>query len=92
MPATDDEIMEVEDFLVDDKTEIQVATDTEKTVECISIEGSACGKLQLEDSDGYLLYSFLLTSSFICSEHLYHIRVDVIIFLKYFAETREPLS
>lgn len=52
MPATDDEVMEVEDFLLDDKIAIQV-TDTEKTVECISIKGSACGKLQLGCSEGY---------------------------------------
>lgn len=54
MPATDDEVMEVEDFLIDDKTEVNVTPDSGKTNECISSGGSSCLKLQLESSEGYL--------------------------------------
>lgn len=53
MPATDDEVMEVEDFLIDDKTEVNVTTDTGKTEECISSGGPSCLKLQLESSEGF---------------------------------------
>lgn len=52
MPATDEEVMEVEDFLVDDKTEMLDVVDIEKTTECTSNEGSDPGKLQLEVSEG----------------------------------------
>ncbi|KAF3452057.1 hypothetical protein FNV43_RR08153 [Rhamnella rubrinervis] len=52
VPATDDEVMEVEDFLIDDKTEMHVITDTGKTAEYISNGGSCCLKLQLESSEG----------------------------------------
>ncbi|XP_015865905.2 uncharacterized protein LOC107403503 isoform X3 [Ziziphus jujuba] len=52
VPATDDEVMEVEDFLIDDKTEVNVTTDTGKTEECISSGGPSCLKLQLESSEG----------------------------------------
>lgn len=54
VPATDDEVMEVEDFLIDDKTEVNVTPDSGKTNECISSGGSSCLKLQLESSEGYL--------------------------------------
>lgn len=52
VPATDEEVMEVEDFLVDDKTEMLDVVDIEKTTECTSNEGSDPGKLQLEVSEG----------------------------------------
>ncbi|PON96221.1 GAMYB transcription factor [Trema orientale] len=53
VPATDDEVMEVEDFLVDDKTEMHGVADSGKTAECMSKdEGSAIVKLQLESSEG----------------------------------------
>lgn len=53
MPATDDEIMEVEDFLVDEQIELPVVTNT-GNVECISNESSS-GKPQKESSEGLLL-------------------------------------
>lgn len=56
VPATDDEVMKVEDFLIDDKTEMHVITDTGKTAECISNGGSSCLKLQLESSEGFFCY------------------------------------
>ncbi|XP_024027390.1 uncharacterized protein LOC21386182 isoform X1 [Morus notabilis] len=52
VPATDDEVMEVEDFLVDDKTEMIDVADIGKTADCTSNEGSDSGKLQLEVSEG----------------------------------------
>ena len=52
MPATDDEVMEVEDFLEHDNSEMRVVTDTGQSVECISIERSSSGKLRLECSKG----------------------------------------
>lgn len=55
MPATDDEIMEVEDFLVDEQIELPVVTNT-GNVECISNESSS-GKPQKESSEGLLLLS-----------------------------------
>lgn len=56
MPATDDEVMEVEDFLVDDKPELVDIPDVEKTSECISNEESAAGNLRSEGSkEGFIL-------------------------------------
>ena len=50
VPATDDEVMEVEDFLLDDMTEIQVVTDTVNTAECISNDVSSSGMFPLGSS------------------------------------------
>ncbi|KAJ7963237.1 Telomere repeat-binding protein 6 [Quillaja saponaria] len=52
VPATDDEVMKVEDFLEHDKTEMCVIADTGQSVGCISLERSSSGKLQLECSKG----------------------------------------
>ncbi|KAK9923720.1 hypothetical protein M0R45_032121 [Rubus argutus] len=52
VPATDDEIMEVEDFLVDEQIELPVVTNA-GNVECISNESSS-GKPQKESSEGLL--------------------------------------
>ncbi|XP_062087792.1 uncharacterized protein LOC133794528 isoform X2 [Humulus lupulus] len=52
VPATDDEVMEVEDFLVDDKTEMHDVVDGGKNAECLSNEGFASERLQLESSEG----------------------------------------
>lgn len=57
MPATDDEVMEVEEFLVDEKIEIPVVTDA-GNVECISNEESSSGKSHKESSEG--LFELLL--------------------------------
>lgn len=58
MPATDDEVMEVEDFLVDGKTEMIDVADIGKTADCTSNEGSDSGKLQLEVSEGIAYIGF----------------------------------
>ncbi|XP_062008737.1 uncharacterized protein LOC133725475 isoform X1 [Rosa rugosa] len=50
VPATDDEVMEVEDFLVDEQIDLPVVMST-GTVECISNESSS-GKPQKESSEG----------------------------------------
>lgn len=57
MPATDDEVMEVEEFLVDEKIELPVVTDA-GNVECISNEESSSGKSHKESSEG--LFELLL--------------------------------
>ncbi|XP_021800584.1 uncharacterized protein LOC110744862 isoform X1 [Prunus avium] len=51
VPATDDEVMEVEEFLVDEKIELPVVTDA-GNVECISNEESSSGKSHKESSEG----------------------------------------
>ncbi|KAL6140684.1 hypothetical protein ACLB2K_058981 [Fragaria x ananassa] len=50
VPATDDEVMEVEDLIVDEQIELPVVMNT-GTAECISIE-STSGKLQKESPEG----------------------------------------
>lgn len=64
MPATDDEVMEVEGFLECENSEMRVVADTGKSLECISIERSSSGKLRLECSKGvcsiFKLYKLLL--------------------------------
>lgn len=50
MPATDDEVMEVEDLIVDEQIELPVVMNT-GTAECISNE-STSGKPQKESSEG----------------------------------------
>ncbi|XP_034209141.1 uncharacterized protein LOC117622533 isoform X2 [Prunus dulcis] len=50
VPATDDEVMEVEEFLVDEKIELPVVTDA-GNVECISNEESSSGKSHKESSE-----------------------------------------
>ena len=52
MPATDDELMEVEDFLEDDKTEMHDVADSGQTVGHISDEGAFSEKTQLESTEG----------------------------------------
>lgn len=49
VPVTDDKVMEVKDFLIDDKTEIQVVVDAKKTAKCILI-GYALKGLHVESS------------------------------------------
>ncbi|XP_059643151.1 uncharacterized protein LOC132285009 isoform X2 [Cornus florida] len=48
VPATDDEVMEVEDLLEDDKSEMPFAADTGQTVGCTSNNGFPSGKTRLE--------------------------------------------
>ncbi|KAH1149315.1 hypothetical protein AAZX31_16G005500 [Glycine max] len=48
VPATDDEVMEVGDFLEYENSEMHVVTNTGQSLECISIERSSSGKLRLE--------------------------------------------
>jgi len=52
VPATDDEVMEVGDFLEYENSEMHVVADTGQSLECISIERSSSGKLRLECSEG----------------------------------------
>ncbi|KAL2336460.1 hypothetical protein Fmac_010906 [Flemingia macrophylla] len=52
VPATDDEVMEVGDFLECENSEMHVVADTGQSLECISIERSSSGNLQLECSEG----------------------------------------
>ncbi|TKY64285.1 Telomere repeat-binding protein 6 [Spatholobus suberectus] len=52
VPATDDEVMEVGDFLEYESSEMHVVADTGQSLECISIERSSSGKLRLECSEG----------------------------------------
>ncbi|XP_070661628.1 uncharacterized protein [Malus domestica] len=51
VPATDDEVMEVEDFLVDEMVELPVITEAGNGW-CISNEESSSGKPQKESSEG----------------------------------------
>ncbi|GMY34694.1 telomere repeat-binding protein 6 [Fagus crenata] len=51
VPATDDELMEVEDFLEDDKSEMHDVADSGQTVVHTSEEGASFGKTQLEGSE-----------------------------------------
>ncbi|XP_068335235.1 uncharacterized protein [Pyrus communis] len=51
VPATDDEVMEVEDFLVDETVELPVITEAGNG-RCISNEESSSGKPQKESSEG----------------------------------------
>lgn len=56
MPATDDELMEVEDFLDDDVSEMHDVADTVQIVGHICNEGSSSAeKTQLENSEGLLM-------------------------------------
>ncbi|MED6159037.1 hypothetical protein PIB30_038627 [Stylosanthes scabra] len=52
VPATDDEVMEMEDFLEHENSEMRVVADTGQSLECISIERSSSGKLRLECPKG----------------------------------------
>ncbi|RZB58949.1 hypothetical protein D0Y65_042311 [Glycine soja] len=52
VPATDDEVMEVGDFLEYENSEMHVVTNTGQSLECISIERSSSGKLRLECLEG----------------------------------------
>lgn len=52
MPATDDELMEVEDLLEDDKGELPLVEDCRFPKECISSEGFSSEKAVLESAEG----------------------------------------
>ncbi|KAI4329100.1 hypothetical protein L6164_021400 [Bauhinia variegata] len=52
VPATDDEVIRVEDFLEDENSEMHVVADTGQSVGCISIERSSSGRLRVECSKG----------------------------------------
>nr|XP_034899953.1 uncharacterized protein LOC118037906 isoform X1 [Populus alba]XP_034899954.1 uncharacterized protein LOC118037906 isoform X1 [Populus alba] len=54
VPATDDELMEVESLLIDDKCQMHIVADPGQTVGCISNEGSSSGIAQLESLEGLL--------------------------------------
>ncbi|KAJ9691965.1 hypothetical protein PVL29_011190 [Vitis rotundifolia] len=54
VPATDDEVMEVEDMLEDFKIEMPFVADTGQTVECTSKEEFSSGNPHLECSEGML--------------------------------------
>lgn len=56
MPATDDEVMEVEDFLEYDQIEMGVDIDTGHSEGCASIERSSSGKLLVECSEGVCFF------------------------------------
>ncbi|KAG8643260.1 hypothetical protein MANES_11G021500v8 [Manihot esculenta] len=53
VPATDDEVMEVKDLLVDEKSEVCTVADVGQPIGCISNDRSSPGMLpQLESSEG----------------------------------------
>ena len=54
MPATDDEFMEVEGLLENEKREIHIVADTGHALGCNSNEVSSSGMLQLESSEGMI--------------------------------------
>lgn len=81
MPATDDEVMEVEDLIVDEQIELPVVMNT-GTAECISNE-STSGKPQKESSEGidcaltkYSTFQFLESLGY----HLYSCSVLCLFF------------
>ncbi|KAJ6932764.1 hypothetical protein NC651_008250 [Populus alba x Populus x berolinensis] len=51
VPATDDELMEVESLLIDDKCQMHIVADPGQTVGCISNEGSSSGLLQSRNKE-----------------------------------------
>ncbi|XP_015576128.1 uncharacterized protein LOC8284664 isoform X2 [Ricinus communis] len=55
VPATDDEVMEVESLLLDEKSKMHIVADTGQAVGCISNDQSSSGMLlQLDASEGLL--------------------------------------
>ncbi|KAG2722639.1 hypothetical protein I3760_02G136000 [Carya illinoinensis] len=54
VPATDDDVMEVEDFLEDEKSEMHDVANTEQTMGSIGNEGSSSEKILLENPEGLL--------------------------------------
>ncbi|XP_035548175.1 uncharacterized protein LOC109001935 isoform X1 [Juglans regia] len=54
VPATDDELMEVGDFLEDDKSEMHDVADTVQTLGCMCNEGLSSEKTLIESSEGLL--------------------------------------
>nr|GMC77440.1 uncharacterized protein LOC109188221 isoform X2 [Ipomoea batatas]GMC78085.1 uncharacterized protein LOC109188221 isoform X2 [Ipomoea batatas] len=58
VPATDDEVMAVEDLLEDDKCEVGQVIDAEQTVECNKIEAYHLGKTQFENPQGQSAFDF----------------------------------
>jgi hypothetical protein len=88
VPATDDEVMEVEDFLEYENSDMRVVADTGQSLECISIERSSSGKLRLECSEGecsIFQLPILLLISMHCTGH---INFFGLLFLYY----KQPLS
>lgn len=57
MPATDDEVMQVEDLLEDDKSEIHTVADTGQNVGCASSDGFPSSNSQFDGSEGQPMYS-----------------------------------
>ncbi|KAK9281808.1 hypothetical protein L1049_004714 [Liquidambar formosana] len=54
VPATDEEVMEVEDLLEGDKSEIRIVADDRQTVGCTSNDGSSSKNPLLDGSEGLL--------------------------------------
>lgn len=57
VPATDEEVMEVEELIMDDKNENHILKDTGKDAECTSKRESSSGMLPLKDPEGLSLFS-----------------------------------
>uniref|UniRef100_A0A6N2KMS3 Uncharacterized protein n=1 Tax=Salix viminalis TaxID=40686 RepID=A0A6N2KMS3_SALVM len=55
VPATEDELMEVESLLIDDRCGIHIDADPGQTVGCISNEGSSSWMAQLESLEVYIV-------------------------------------
>lgn len=74
MPATDDEVMAVEDLLEDDKCEVGQVIDAEQTVECNKIEAYHLGKTQFENPQGQSAFDFsFCLACFIALKFFYNI-------------------
>lgn len=54
MPATDDEVIQVEDLLDGDKTEGIIVPDTEQNFDLVGSHGCGSDKVQFRGSDGML--------------------------------------
>ncbi|KAF4379468.1 hypothetical protein G4B88_024916 [Cannabis sativa] len=74
VPATDDEVMEVEDFLVDDKTEMLV--DGGKNAECSSDDGLPSEMLQLDSSEDFLLSISIQFNAVLLLQKYTHNEID----------------
>lgn len=65
VPATDDEVMEVKDLLVDEKSEVCTVADVGQPIGCISNDRSSPSMLpQLESSEGPLPLPFTVGSRY----------------------------
>lgn len=67
VPATEEEVIHVEDFLVDDKTEMYGVPEVENTAQCISSEENAAEKVQVEGPEEGFLFATLILAYF----HIY---------------------